>query len=100
MPKLTLEFDIQKGYSDVVLSGKTLTKEHYMQLPIIQWAVKNIGPILTAAPGEILHGDGWQIYADWDHFKYGVDGAPRVMLQCNTELGTRLITDFWIRFSP
>jgi len=98
MPKIELEFNIQKGYSDVVLTGKTVTQENYMQLPIVKWAVKNIGPILTNHPNEILYGEGWEISADWDPYWIGVDGAPRVVLQCDCELDSRLITDFWMRF--
>ena len=98
MSRYQLEFDIRKGYSDVVLEGKNLTKDDYMRLPIIKWAVKNIGPILTANPGEILHGQGWSIHADWEPYFNGVDRTPRVVLQCTCELDSRLITDFWMRF--
>ena len=98
MPRYQLKFDIQKGYSDVVLTGKTVAKEDIMQLPIVQWAVKNIGPLLTSDPGQILHGEGWEIYADWDPYLIGLDGTPQVMLQCTCELDSRLITDFWMRF--
>jgi hypothetical protein len=95
---IELEFDIQKGYSDVVLEGKTLTKQDYTQLPIVQWAVKNIGPILTNEPGQILYGEGWEIYADWNNYINEVDDTPRVVLKCKHELDSRLITEFWIRF--
>lgn len=93
-----LEFDIEKGYSNVVLEGKTLTKLHYMQLPIVQWAVKNIGPVLTSEPGQILYGEGWEIYADWNDYINAVDNTPRVVLKCNHKLDSRLITEFWMRF--
>ena len=98
MPQYQLKFDIQKGYSDVVLTGKTVDKEDLMQLPIVQWAVKNIGPLLTSEKGQILYGEGWEIHADWDPYWIGVDGTPQVVLQCNCELDSRLITDFWMRF--
>lgn len=98
MPRYQLRFDIQKGYSDVVLTGKAVAKEDVMQLPIVQWAVKHIGPLLTSEPGQILHGEGWEIYADWDPYWIGVDRCPQVMLQCTCELDSRLITDFWMRF--
>lgn len=93
-----LPFDINKAYSDVVLRGKNLTKIDYMQLPIIQWAVKNIGPLKTASVGEILHGEGWEIYADWQDYINKVDDKPRVVLKCKHELDSRLITEFWMRF--
>ena len=95
---IELEFNIQKGYSDVVLNGKTVTQENYLDLPIVKWAVKNIGPILTNEPNQVLYGEGWEIHADWDPYWIGVDGAPRVVLQCTCELDSRLITDFWMRF--
>jgi hypothetical protein len=98
MPHIALEFDIRKGYSNVVLEGKNLTKDDYMQLPVIKWAVKNIGPLLTSEPGQILYGEGWEIYADWEPYFEKVDRLPRVMLQCTCELDSRLITDFWMRF--
>lgn len=95
---LELEFDINKGYNDVVLKGKRLTKLDYMQLPIIQWAVKNIGELRTNGVGEILHGDGWEIYADWQGYLNKLDDKPRVVLKCTHELDSRLVTEFWMRF--
>jgi hypothetical protein len=98
MQKIELEFDIHKGYSDVVLKGRELTKDDYMSLPVIQWAVKNVGPILTANPGEILHGQGWEIYADWQGYLADADQTPRVVLRLEEPVDDRLITDFWMRF--
>jgi hypothetical protein len=98
MQKIELEFDIHKGYSDVVLKGRKITKDDYLDLPIIQWAVKNIGPILTANPGEILHGQGWEIYADWQSYLTRLDNKPRVVLRLAEPVDDRLITDFWMRF--
>lgn len=93
-----LTFDIRKGYSDVVLQGRTITPDDYMQLPIIAWAVQNIGAIRTAKPGEILHGDGWEIFADWQNYLSGVDNTPRVVLKLHSQVDQRLITEFWMRF--
>lgn len=98
MPQIELEFNIKKGYSDVVLTGRNLTSEDYMQLPIIQWAVKNVGPLQTSSPGEVLHGHGWEIYADWERYLKHLDNKPRVVLKLDCELDSRLITDFWMRF--
>ena len=98
MQTIDLEFDIHKGYSNVVLNGKTLTKEDFMSLPVIQWAVKNIGPILTSEPGQILHGDGWEIYADWQGYLAHTDQYPKVMLKLSRPVDDRLLTDFWMRF--
>lgn len=96
---IELEFNIEKGYSDVVLKGRKVTKDDYMTLPIVLWAVKNIGPILTHEVGQILHGDGWEIYADWQSYLQGLDKKPRVVLKLDCELDTRLILDFWMRFT-
>lgn len=98
MSVIELEFDIHKGYTDVVLKGRKISKDDYMQLPIIQWAVKNIGPILTSEPGQILYGQGWEIYADWQSYIGGIDRTPRVVLKLNRQVDQRLITDFWMRF--
>jgi len=98
MSQIELEFNIQKGYNDVVVEGKRVSREDYMRLPIVQWAVKNIGPLLTSEPNQILYGEGWEIYADWDPYWIGVDGAPRVVLKCSHDLDSRLITQFWMKF--
>lgn len=95
---IELDFDIQKGYTDVVLKGRKITPADYMELPIVQWCVKNVGHIKTANPGEILHGDGWEIFADWQNYIGGVDKTPRVVLKLHTEVDQRLITEFWMRF--
>jgi hypothetical protein len=98
MQKIELEFDIHKGYSDVVLKGRKITRDDYIALPIIQWAVKNVGPILTANPGEILHGEGWEIYADWQGYLARADQCPKVVIRLTEPVDDRLITDFWMRF--
>lgn len=95
---MKLKFDIQKGYSDVVLKGKHLTKEDYMQLPVIKWLIDNVGPLHTSQVGEILHGDGWEIYADWDPYWLGVDGAPEVCVIIKEPVNEQLITKFWMKF--
>ena len=95
---LELEFNINKAYSDVVLKGKNLSKRDYMALPIVQWAVKNIGPLKTTKVGEILPGDGWEIYADWQYYLNNVDEKPRVVLKCKCDLDSRLVTEFWMKF--
>jgi hypothetical protein len=98
MQKIELEFDIHKGYSNVVLKGRKITRDDYIALPIIQWAVKNVGPILTANPGEILHGEGWEIYADWQGYLARADQCPKVVIRLTEPVDDRLITDFWMRF--
>jgi hypothetical protein len=98
MQKIELEFNIHRGYSNVVLKGRRITKDDYMALPIIQWAVKNIGPILTSEEGQVLYGEGWEIYADWQSYIGGVDKTPRVVLKLDRQVDQRLITDFWMRF--
>jgi hypothetical protein len=95
---MKLSFDIQKGYSDVVLTGKTITKEDYIAVPIIKWLIDNVGPIITANPGEILHGDGWEIYTDWDPYWIGVDGAPQVCVIIKKHVDDKLLTKFWMKF--
>jgi len=95
---MKLAFDIQKGYSDVVLTGKTITKEDYNAVPIIKWLIDNVGPILTAAPGEILYGDGWEIYTEWDNYLLGVDGAPQVYVIITKPISDQLLTKFWMKF--
>jgi hypothetical protein len=95
---MKLKFDIQKGYSDVVLTGKHISKEDYVAVPIIKWLIDNVGPILTANPGEILHGDGWEIYVDWDPYWLGVDGAPQVYAIIAEPVSEQLVTKFWMKF--
>ena len=98
MQKVELEFNIHRGYSNVELKGRRITKDDYMAFPIIQWAVKNVGPILTAKEGDILHGEGWEIYADWQGYLARADHYPKVVIRLTEPVDQRLITDFWMRF--
>jgi hypothetical protein len=98
MPQIELEFDLTKGYGDVVLKGRTLSKTDYMQLPIVKWAVKNVGELRTDQQGQVLYGDGWEIFADWQTYLNGLDKRPRVVLKLTQQVDQRLITDFWMRF--
>lgn len=95
---LKLKFDIQKGYSDVVLNGKVITKQDYEVVPVIKWLINNVGPILTCSPGEILHGEGWEIYVDWDPYWLGVDGVPEVCVIIKKPVDDQLLTKFWMKF--
>jgi len=33
-------------------------------IPIYKWLVDNVGPVITRAEGEVIHGEGW--YNEWD----------------------------------
>ena len=97
---IQLEFDQQKAYGDVIF-GHDITYEDYMSVPVIRWCSEHIGSLnWPIRPGEQVHGDGWEIYADWSRWMLAKhrDIPPRTVLILREEVDQKLITEFWMRF--
>lgn len=95
---MKLEFDINKGYKDIV-DKKVLTLEDYLNQPVIFWCHEKIGPMKWPKDvNEILSGDGWEISADWTRWMYDRSTKPEVSVIIHKDVDSRLLTDFWIRF--
>jgi hypothetical protein len=98
--QMKLEFDTVKGYGDFEIVEPT-TLDDYLGVPVIAWCHGKIGNISWPRdPNEVLQGDGWEISADWqDYLNYG-NTMPRVYVIITKPVDQRLLTEFWIRFSP
>lgn len=95
---MKLEFDPDKGYGRDPVTKKYLVKDDYLSLPVVRWCHERIGPIdWPKDVNEILRGEGWEIFADWDGWLRNVD-KPRTYVIIHTSLDTKLVTDFWMRF--
>ena len=95
-----LVFDSEKGYGRGI-KGKVATKEDYLSLPVIKWCHEKVGPLkFPKDPNEILTGDGWEIYSDWNDILYkdSVDLRPGLHVIIHKEINSRLITEFWMKF--
>jgi hypothetical protein len=94
---LTLEFDPDKGYGNRWLSGRNPDLTQYMAFPIVRWCHKHIGPInWPKAKGEAINGQGWQIHTEWQQDHPDAQFTTRVYVR--SDLDSRLITEFWMRF--
>lgn len=97
MQKVMLEFDPDRGYTNVV-NRKFLILEDYLSQPVIHWCHERIGAMRWPKEvNEILTGDGWEIYADWGPWLNQVD-KPRTYVIITKQVEQRLITEFWMRF--
>lgn len=95
---LELEFNIDKGYTNIV-TRQILILEDYLSQPVISWCHEKIGPILWPKDvNEILRGDGWEISADWNKWLYDRDKNPRTCVIIHKDIDPQLITEFWMRF--
>lgn len=95
---IRLEFDSDKGYGSGFRT-KSITKEDYLSLPVLKWCHEKLGPInFPKDPNEVLTGDGWEIYADWEGYLKGID-KPRIYVIIDKQINQRLITEFWMKFS-
>lgn len=96
---MKLEFDPDKGYGSTPVRKKRLERKDYLTLPVIRWCHERIGPIRwPKSVNEVLTGEGWQIYAQWDDYLKHLDNKPRTYVIINKDIDQRLITEFWMRF--
>ena len=96
--RLQYNFDAVRSNADSVWGNNTAAKvsaDHFRQLDLIQWIEGNIGEMYEPVPGEMLHGIGWYVIAEYDPDYSGVihcldvdDGA----------LDERQVTEFLLRF--
>ena len=97
---IQIEFDQKKAYGDVVFDHE-IKLEDYHRVPIVDWCVKNIGPMnWPKSPGETLAGKGWEVYADWSRWmaaKYR-DNPPRTVLILEDDVDPKRLTEFWMKF--
>jgi len=97
MAETRLPFDLDLGYSDVVIEGREPTREDLLALPIVAWLDRNVGLLnYPRDPREMLNGDGWIIIADWNMLEYW--NRPRCRVEVSKPISDRLITEFWMRF--
>jgi len=99
MQEMILEFRASKGYGNAILRGKSPELADYLQLPVVDWCVQNIGDICWPKDlHESLHGDGWVIHVEWDHWTNTVDTAPRTYVIITKPISNELVTKFWMKF--
>ncbi len=93
--KLTLEFDKDRAYGNVVLKGKAFRYDDYLTVPIIFWLHTNVGPLLTKGLGEITHGEGWEIVVDWSQNDWQ---SSKTYVIITKPISNELVTKFWMKF--
>lgn len=92
---MNLEFNPEKGYGDAVIQGRDRYHEQYLTVPVIRWLHENVGPLQTQSPQEVTHGDGWELFVDWDYSDWH---SARTYVIINKPISTSLITKFWMKF--
>lgn len=94
---INLEFDIDLGYGDIVISGQEPTVEDLLNLPVVRWLDQHIGPLeFPRDPGKLLNGNGWTISAEWNMLEH--ERRPRCWVLLDKPVEDRLLTEFWMRF--
>ena len=95
---IELEFDSDIGYH-LVSDKKVLEFEDYMDQPVVYWLHTKVGEMKWPRDvNEILHGDGWEISADWANWMYDTSQKPRTCAIIHKDINPQLVTEFWIRF--
>jgi hypothetical protein len=92
---MIVEFDPDRAYGDVVVKGKSFETANYLQVPIIGWLHNNVGALLTKDFGEITHGDGWEIFTDWQNYDWQ---TIKTYVKITKSVDDQLITKFWMKF--
>jgi hypothetical protein len=96
-PRLSLNFDLDLGYGDIVIEGREPSLEELLRLPIVAWLDRNVGRLRHPRdPQEMLNGDGWIIIADWNMLEYW--NKPRCRVEITKSVSDRIVTEFWMRF--
>lgn len=95
---MKLEFDTAKGYIDREIKDE-MTIDDYLSMPVIAWCHRKIGPMdWPRDPNQVLHGDGWEILADWSEYLAKTSLLPQTYVIITKPVDDQLLTDFWMRF--
>jgi hypothetical protein len=96
--RIPYNFDAVRINAETVWEDRTapkMTADHFRQLDLVRWVEKNIGEMYDPVPGEMLHGIGWYIIAEFDP---GGRGTMHYLDVDDGKMTELQMTEFLLRF--